>query len=95
MYTRVYLTTLIEGLLLKMSFNQVREMIGDEITESKINQLADQLLNQGIANTMLEAKEKAKNLLKTEKKIIKTHDQKREKLINYNDPRSKRKERPL
>lgn len=73
------------------SFNEIwkeLEGAGSQGNDGEIAALAKKLHAQGIANTMLEAREKARDMLNMDKEMARNLDAKKEKLTNYNDPRN-------
>ena len=73
------------------SFNEIwkeLEGAGSQGSDGEIATLAKKLHAQGIASTMLEAREKAQDMLRTDKEIVKSFDAKKEELTRYNDPRN-------
>lgn len=73
------------------SFNEMlKELEGAGSTniEDQTTTLAKKLLAQGIATNMMEAKEKARTMLGTEKRAQQGFDQKKGEQTVYNDPRS-------
>lgn len=73
------------------SFNDIlKDLDGAESTNhtAAIEELAKKLHTQGIASTMMEAREKAKSMVTTTKGVNKEFTQKKEQLTTYNDPRN-------
>lgn len=74
------------------SFNDLMKKLentgSNNIDPQKVEDLAAQLVGQGIANSMMEAREKAKAMLKTEKTVQKDVEQKKASATTYNDPRN-------
>jgi len=73
------------------SFNEIsKELRGAESTNENDNvgKLAQQLLAQGLANTLSDAQQKAKEMVKTDKTLRKDFSEKKKTLTKYNDPRN-------
>jgi len=73
------------------SFNEIsKELEGAESTNTtdKVGKLAQQLLAQGLANSLSDAQQKAKAMVETDSTVRKGFSEKKETLTNYNDPRN-------
>lgn len=73
------------------SFNEIsKELQGAESTNNNdsVGKLAQQLLAQGLANTLSDAQQKAKTMIETGKNLQKDFSKKKETLTQYNDPRN-------
>ncbi len=73
------------------SFNEItKELEGAQSRNASqdVDTLANQLLAQGLANNLTDAKEKAKSMITTDQHLRNNFSQKKETLTNYNDPRN-------
>lgn len=74
------------------SFNQIMKGLNKSTasknTTEQSEELAKKLLAQGIAKSMMEAREKAKSMIGTERSVLEDEHEKAQRNTTYNDPRN-------